>query len=96
MGAAEVRSARFAVRLTPRADGDRIDGVVEGTLRARVSAPPVDGAANEALTRLLARTLGVAPGRVRVVRGSRGRDKLIEVDGLEVDALRVRWPGLGV
>ncbi len=88
--------ARFAVRLTPRADGDRVDGVVDGVLRVRVSAPPVEGSANDALVRLLARTLGVSAGRVRIVRGRRGRDKLIEIEGLDPAAPRARWKGLGV
>ncbi|NJD30194.1 MAG: DUF167 domain-containing protein [Chloroflexi bacterium] len=88
--------ARFAVRLTPRAAVDRIDGVVDGTLQVRVSAPPVEDAANAALIRLLARTLGVAPGRVHLIRGRRGRDKVVEVEGLDAAGLRARWRGLGV
>jgi uncharacterized protein YggU (UPF0235/DUF167 family) len=88
-------SARFAVRLTPRGGRDAIDGVGEdGVLRVRVAAPPVDGAANDALCRLLARALGVAPGSVRVVAGAGGRRKVIEA---EADPARVAaaWPGLG-
>jgi uncharacterized protein len=91
-----VDPVRFAVRLTPRAGGDRIDGVTDGVLRVRVSAPPVDGAANDALVRLLAATLGVPAGRVHVARGRRGRDKVIEIDGLDAAGPRARWPGLGV
>jgi uncharacterized protein len=49
----------------------------------RVTAPPVEGKANAAVRRLLAKRLGVAPGRVTVARGSSGRDKLIEVEGLD-------------
>ncbi len=88
---------RFPVRLTPRGGADRVDGPgADGTLRVRVAAPPVDGAANDSLCRLLARELGVARGSVRVVSGDAARRKLIEVDGLGPDALRSRWPGLAL
>jgi uncharacterized protein YggU (UPF0235/DUF167 family) len=89
-------TARFAVRLTPRGGADRIESVVDGVLRARVAAAPVDGAANAALTGLLADALGVPPSRVRLVAGASGRRKLIEVDGLEAAAIRSRWPSLDV
>jgi uncharacterized protein (TIGR00251 family) len=74
-------SAEFAIRLTPRADRDAID-LVDGALRARVTAPPVDGQANAALVKLLARALGVPKSRVRVIRGQSARDKVVRVDGL--------------
>jgi uncharacterized protein (TIGR00251 family) len=54
-----------------------------GVLRARVSAPPVDGKANRALCRLIAKRVGVAPSKVSVVRGEKSRDKLVRVDGIE-------------
>ena len=60
---------RFAVRLTPRAAVDRVDGVTDGVLRARVGAPAVEGAANNALIRLIAEELGVARSDVRIVAG---------------------------
>jgi len=88
-------SARLAVRLTPRGGADRVDGVAEdGALRVRVAAPPVDGAANEALCRLLARELGIARGAVRVAAGGTARRKLVELDGIEQAALAARWPTL--
>jgi uncharacterized protein YggU (UPF0235/DUF167 family) len=87
---------RFAVRLMPRGGADRVDGVVDGVLRARVSAPAVDGAANNALIRLLADDLGVAKHDVRIVAGASSRQKLVVVDGIEVDAIVARWPGLRV
>jgi uncharacterized protein len=55
--------------------------------RLRVAAPPEDGRANEAVERLLARTLGVHARDVRIVRGFGARDKVIEIDGL--DAARI-------
>jgi len=88
-------SVRFAVRLTPRGGRDAIDGVGEdGVLRVRVAAPPVEGAANEALCRLLARELDVAPGAVRIVGGAGGRRKLVEAEANPA-RLAAAWPGLG-
>ena len=87
---------RFAVRLTPRAGSDKVDGVVDGVLRAHVAAPAVAGAANQALLRLLADELGVARGAIRLVAGAAGRQKLVVVDGIEADTVVARWPGLRV
>lgn len=86
--------ARFAVRLTPRASADRVDGVVDGVLRARVGAPAVEGAANNALIRLIADELRVARRDVRIVAGAQSRQKLVVVDGVDAAVLRERWPGL--
>ena len=52
--------------------------------RLRVAAPPEDGRANQAVERLMARALGVHERDVRIVRGFGTRDKLIEIDGLEL------------
>ena len=87
---------RFAVRLTPRAALDRIDGVTDGVLRARVGAPAVEGAANNALVRLIATELGVARTSVRIVAGTSSRQKLVVVDGGDAEAIVARWPGLRV
>jgi uncharacterized protein (TIGR00251 family) len=82
-------SATLPVRLQPRASREGIVGLREdGVLVARVSAPPVDGRANEALCRLVARHLGVAPSRVSVVRGDKSRDKLLRVEGLDAAGLQ--------
>jgi uncharacterized protein len=88
--------SRFAVRLTPRAGSDRVDGVVEGELRAHVASPAVEGAANTALVRLLADELGVARRDVRIVAGATSRRKLVVVDNLSPDVVVARWPGLRV
>jgi len=87
---------RFAVRLTPRAAVDRVDGVTDGVLRARVGAPAVEGQANNALIRLIAEELGVARSDVRIVAGAMSRQKLVVVDGADPEAIVARWPGLKV
>ena len=63
-------------------------GEREGAVVIRVTAPPVDGRANEALCRLVAKRAGVAPSRVTVVRGHTAREKTLDVDGIETAALR--------
>ena len=80
--------ALLQVRLQPRASANAIAGVRDGVVRVRVTAPPVDGAANEALVGLLAKTLRVGRGRVSIVRGRSSRNKVVRVEGLtEEEAL---------
>lgn len=76
-GAAEV-----AVRLRPRGHRDELIRFEDGVLHARVTAPPVDGKANRALCKLVAKRLGVAPSRVSLVRGERSRRKLVRIEGI--------------
>ena len=81
--------ARIAVRVTTRAPRDELAGFRDdGVLLARISAPPVDGRANEALCKLIAKAAGVAPSRVSVVRGERSRDKAVRVEGVGEGRLR--------
>jgi len=75
-------SARIDIRVQPRAARDEIVGLRNGAVVVRLTAPPVEGKANDALCRLLARRLGVAGSRVTVVRGARSRDKVVHVEGL--------------
>lgn len=81
-------STKIAVRLRPRGKSDELLGMRDGVLQARVSAPPVDGKANRALCRLIAKRVGVAPSRVTVVRGQKSRDKLVRVDGADDAGLK--------
>ena len=81
------------MRVHPRASSTVIVGWRENALDVRVMAPPVDGAANTAVVTLVARALGVRPSAVRVVRGERGRDKWLSVDGLTAATIRERLPG---
>ncbi|WP_323040386.1 DUF167 domain-containing protein [Gemmobacter sp.] len=69
----------IALRVTPRGGREALDWA-DGTLRARVTAPPEDGKANKAVQRLLARALGLAPSRLTLIRGATARDKVFRVD----------------
>lgn len=68
--------------MQPRASREAILGWRQDTLRLAVTAPPVGGEANDALRRLLAHVLRLAPSAVSVVRGERGRDKVVRIAGL--------------
>ena len=78
----------FEVRVVPRASRDRVVGVVGGALKVTLTAPPVEGAANAALCKLLAKALGVAKSSVEIVRGERGRTKRVRVRGVNAETLR--------
>ena len=71
------------VRVTARASRDELAGLRDGVLHVRVSAPPVDGKANQAVCRLIARAVGVGRTSVSVVRGERSRDKVVRIEGVE-------------
>ena len=86
--------ARIAIRVTPRADRDRIDGVEGGRLRVRVSAAPADGGANAAALRLIAAALDVPVSRLRIVSGATARQKLVAVAGVSPARVAARWPDL--
>lgn len=91
--------AHLAVRLTPGSSADSIDGWdrdAEGrsVLKVRVRARPVEGEANVALIKLLARALGVSKSGVAIQRGGQSRTKMIEIAGLSNDEMRTRLTGL--
>jgi uncharacterized protein (TIGR00251 family) len=77
-----------AVRVIPRARRDEIAGERDGRVLVRLTAPPVEGAANAALCKLVAGRVGVAVRRVSVVRGQASRDKVVRVDGVSEQELR--------
>jgi uncharacterized protein (TIGR00251 family) len=81
------------VRVQPRASREGLGGERDGALVVSLTAPPVEGKANEALVRLLGRTLGVPPSAVRVVRGATGRDKRVAVAGVTAAAALARLGG---
>lgn len=88
---------RLAIKLTPGASVERIDGWdvdADGrpVLKVRVRARPVEGEANAALLKLLAKTLGVAKSAVSLDRGGQSRLKMIRVEGLSDEDVRARLP----
>ena len=79
--------ASLRVRVSPRAPRDEMAGERNGALVVRLTAPPVEGQANAALVRFLARHLGVAPSTVSVTQGAKTRDKVLLVAGARADDL---------
>lgn len=71
--------AEFALRVTPKASRNALVLAEEG-LRAYVTVVPEDGKANEAVTKLLAKALGVAKSRLTLIRGQTARDKVFRLD----------------
>jgi hypothetical protein len=87
---------RLTVRLTPRGGRDAIEGWVRDEtgrpcLKARVSAPPLEGAANEALQKLIAKALKRPRSAVRIVSGEQARVKQLEIDGITAADLKVAF-----
>jgi len=80
--------ATLRVRVSPRAPRDEVAGERNGALVVRLTAPPVEGQANAALVRFLARHLGVAPSVVSVAQGAKTRDKVLLVAGARAQDLR--------
>ncbi len=93
--AAASASARLTVRLTPRGGRDAIDGWIRDAdgapcLKVRVSSPPVEGAANEALEKLIASSLKLPGSAVKIVAGHQARVKRLDITGAdEADLARV-------
>ena len=68
------------LRVQPRARRDEVSGITGGRIKVRVSAPPLDDAANDRLKAFVAKEFGVSRGRVRILSGQTGREKRIAVD----------------
>ena len=79
----------LTVRVTPRAGRNEVSGYRGGTLLVKLKAPPVDGAANQALIAFLAERLSLPKVSVLILRGHSSRTKVVQIEGLERhDALR--------
>lgn len=78
----------FAVRVAPRAKRNAIGGIHDGMLKISLTAPPVEGAANAALIKLLAKTLGVSKSSVTIVSGQSSKTKRVRIVGVDADRIR--------
>lgn len=88
--------AAVRVRVTPRSSRNEAFGLVEGVLQIRVSAPPVEGAANKAVTQVLSDLLNIPRSSISIRRGQSGRDKTFTLSGLTEAELQQRlgeWTG---
>ncbi|MDF1526418.1 MAG: DUF167 domain-containing protein [bacterium] len=86
----DISSARISVKVKPRASRELVEGWKEDVLVVRLTSPPVEGAANSSLIRLLAKKTGVPRSRIRIVSGEKGRSKVLEFEGVELQDLRER------
>jgi uncharacterized protein (TIGR00251 family) len=84
---AQTDGVLLSVKLQPRASANEIGEPLGAELRIKVTAPPVDAAANEALVRLLAETLDCPRGCVELVRGHTSRHKVVKLHGLSAEAV---------
>jgi uncharacterized protein (TIGR00251 family) len=83
-------SALFAVRIQPRASKNEIIPMEGGAFKIRLTAPPVDGAANEALVKFLSDFLGIAKSRIEIISGETSREKRIRINEMsEVEVRRL-------
>jgi hypothetical protein len=87
-----LRSCRIQVRVQPGARRDELAGRHGEAVKIRLRAAAVEGAANRGLVEFLAETLGLRRSQVRILRGERHRDKLIEIEGMVEEEL---WARLG-
>jgi len=74
-------STTFSVRVLPRSSKEEVAGFSEGVVRIRLTAPPVENRANEALVKFLSRVLDVPRRQVEIVAGGSGRRKIVRVLG---------------
>ena len=80
---------RFSVRVQPRSSKNEITGVYGDALKVRLSAPPVDGAANEQLVEFLADIFAVPRRAVKILGGESSRSKIVEIEGVTERAVRL-------
>lgn len=85
------KGAALAIRVTPRASKNQVSEILaNGTIKIRLTAPPVDGKANQALIKFLAEILDIPESKIEIVAGETGRDKLISILDLDADTAQKR------
>ncbi len=78
-------SATFSIRIQPRASKNEVIQMEGGGIKIRLTAPPVDGAANEALVKFLSAELGVPKSQVGIVSGHTSKNKIVRIEGVSQD-----------
>lgn len=86
-------SVSFAVHVKPRSSREEVVGLHGDAMALRITAPPVDGAANEAVCRFFAKALRVPVGSVEIVAGQTGKAKILKVFGVSTQAVMALLPG---
>jgi uncharacterized protein (TIGR00251 family) len=89
----EPDGAMLSVKLQPRASANEIGEPLGDELRVKVTAPPVDSAANEALVRLLAEALDYPRNRIELVRGNTSRHKVLKLHGISAEFALAKLTG---
>ncbi|MGA9147529.1 MAG: DUF167 domain-containing protein [Candidatus Nanopelagicales bacterium] len=85
----DTRGTILSVHLTPRSSREQVTGCIDGWLKVKVTAPPTDAKANDALIKFLAKQLGVAPSKLSIIRGHKSRNKAVLVASHDVDPQRL-------
>jgi uncharacterized protein len=80
----------FPVQVLPRSSKCALAGIQEGAIRLKLTAPPVEGRANEECLEFLAELLGIKKGQMDIIRGHKSRKKLVQIDGLTREQLVAR------
>ena len=84
-------SSVISIRVIPRSKKSEISQVLDdGTIKVRLTAPPVDGKANQVLIQLLADVVGVNSSQIDIVSGRKSRDKLVRIYGIDPGAVQSR------
>jgi uncharacterized protein (TIGR00251 family) len=85
------KGSALAIRVTPRASRNEISEILsDGTVKIRLTSPPVEGKANEALIKFLSDVLDVPRSKIDIVAGATGRDKLVSILDLDAETVHAR------
>jgi uncharacterized protein (TIGR00251 family) len=89
----DAEGVNVTIKVKVRASRTRITGIREGVVEIALAAPPVDGAANEELLGFLVEQTGLAKSRVTLIRGQRGRTKVVRFEGVSADLIAATLTG---
>ena len=89
------RGSALAIRVTPRSRKNEVTQFLgDGTVKVKLTAPPIDGKANKALIKFLAEILDVKQSEIEIIAGEKGRNKLVSIYGLDSETVNRRISGL--